>query len=102
VHFDDIMPFYMAVVSAVVFAMIVWVLGLCMTRILKKEALGFGDVKFFAMTGVWLGVGNLAFFCLMAGTFGVVFSVFWKIQRKEAVFPFGPALISALFLLLLT
>lgn len=98
----DVMPFYMAVVSAAVYAVLAWMLGWGMTRVLKKDALGFGDVKFFAMAGIWLGVGNLALFCLLAGLLGIVFSLFWKTKKGEGVFPFGPALMTAMYLILVT
>lgn len=63
----------------------------------KREALGLGDVKFFAASGVWLGtnVDALAAYLLMAGLSGVIIALLWRRVTGEAEFPFGPALIAA-------
>lgn len=86
--------------GAFVYGVLAWVLGATMSRVLKKEALGFGDVKFFAVAGLWLGVSNLAYFAMLSGVLGVVLGLVWKKAGKGEVFPFGPALIIALFVLL--
>lgn len=87
--------------GAILFATFSWGLGAIMSKTLKKEALGFGDVKFFACAGLWLGMMNLAWFCLLGGLFGVVIGLLWKRIMKDDVFPFGPALIVAFYTLLL-
>lgn len=89
--------------SAAIFALFSWVLGKIMTKILRQDALGFGDVKFFAVAGLWLGLANLPVFCILSGFFGAGISI---MQRKVApeeggAFPFGPALIISFYLLLL-
>lgn len=89
------------VAGAVIYAAFIWGLGWIMTLVLKKEALGFGDVKFFAAAGLWLGLSNLAWFCMGAGLIGVTFGLAWQILRKNKVFPFGPSLIASLYVLLL-
>jgi leader peptidase (prepilin peptidase)/N-methyltransferase len=73
-------------------------------KIKKREAMGLGDVKFFAVAGFWLGADPelLAAFLFLAGVFGVVIALFWKKLKKEAEFPFGPALITAFTLCLLS
>ena len=71
-----------------------------MTKILKKDALGFGDVKFFAAAGIWLGIFQLPAFMMLSGALGILFAIAWKIVKKEDVFPFGPALILGFFALL--
>jgi leader peptidase (prepilin peptidase)/N-methyltransferase len=78
-----------------------WALGMAMTKILKKDALGMGDVKFFAAAGLWLGLSNLGLFCIISGVAGIILGLLWKFTRKSAVFPFGPALIAAFYLLLI-
>lgn len=66
----------------------------------KREGLGMGDVKFFAASGMFLGVKYFIPFLFFSGVFGVIFSFFWKKLTKEDEFPFGPALaISMLFCL---
>lgn len=83
------------------FALTAWGVGAAMTRLLKKEALGMGDVKFFGMAGLWLGLTWLPYFMISAGFFGLLTGLFYRIALKKALFPFGPALIIALYVGLL-
>ncbi len=87
--------------GAVFFAGFIWFLGWVVSKALKKEALGFGDVKFFGVAGLWLGIGALAPFALLSGVLGVFLALIWRIFKGQEVFPFGPALIAAFFILLL-
>ena len=87
--------------GALVYMTLAWLLAAGMTKILKKQALGMGDVKFFAVAGLWLGLGDLGIFCILGGIFGVLFGVAWQKIKNEALFPFGPALIVSFFILLL-
>ncbi len=81
------------VLGAGVFAFVSWFLGFVFTKILKKDALGFGDVKFFLVAGVWLGLHSLPEFMIASGVIAIVFALIWRIAFKTEVFPFGPALI---------
>lgn len=74
----------------------------CMA-VLKKDPLGWGDVKFFAAAGFWLGMDPMVFahFLLVSGTLGTLIALVWRKIHKEAEFPFGPALLAALAALLL-
>lgn len=63
-----------------------------------KEGLGFGDVKFFAVAGLWLGLKPFVPFLFFSGLFGVCVGLAWRVAGKGAVFPFGPALALALLL----
>ncbi len=67
----------------------------------KREGLGMGDVKFFAASGMFLGVEAFMPFLFFSGIFGVIFSFFWKKLGGEEEFPFGPALAVAMLLCLL-
>ncbi len=58
----------------------------------KREGLGMGDVKFFAVAGLFLGIDAFAPFMLYSGIIGVLFSIIWKMLGKGEEFPFGPAL----------
>lgn len=79
------------------YAGIVWILGVAVQHILKRDALGFGDVKFFAVAGLWLGAGMLPVFLILSGILGCAFGIFWKKIKQKDIFPFGPALILALY-----
>ncbi len=87
--------------GAVFFALFAWAMGAVMKLALKKEALGFGDVKFFGMAGLWLGVASLPLFLISAGVMGLLWGLAWGVFKKERLFPFGPALILAFYLCLL-
>lgn len=65
--------------------------------VMKKDALGLGDVKFFAAVGIWLGLDPdaMAWFLMLSGLFGVVLALVWRKITREVEFPFGPALICA-------
>lgn len=63
----------------------------------RKEGLGFGDVKFLAMAGLWLGVLPMVPFLFFAGLLGVVLGLVWRAIGQGPIFPFGPALAVSLF-----
>lgn len=94
----SILPY---IYGAFFFAFLSWFIGFAMEKVLKKEALGFGDVKFFCVAGLWLGVEILPYFLMAAGILGVIFALIWQKINKSALFPFGPALIASLYILLL-
>ncbi len=96
--FVDILVYYVA--SALIFSFMLWSVGAIVGRILGKDSLGFGDVKFFGVAGLWLGLDLLPLFMIISGGVAIVLAVIWKYLKNSSVFPFGPALISALFILL--
>src|SRR5690606_8342699 len=87
--------------GALVFAFVIWITGKLMTTILKKEALGFGDVKFFGMAGLWLGLSWLPIFMILSGLSGIIWGTGWRVVTRDPVFPFGPALILSFYSCLL-
>jgi leader peptidase (prepilin peptidase)/N-methyltransferase len=64
-----------------------------------REGLGYGDVKFFAVAGLWLTPLPMVPFLLFSGLFGIAFGILWRLAGKGAIFPFGPSLAAALFVL---
>ncbi|MDX2072800.1 MAG: prepilin peptidase [Alphaproteobacteria bacterium] len=62
-----------------------------------RVMLGFGDVKFFTVAGLWLGLWPLVPFLFLSGVLGVVLGLIWRKLGKGEVFPFGPALALALY-----
>lgn len=92
--FPDVSSFLMTYVAgACAFALVSWGLGFIFSVVLKKEALGFGDVKFFFVAGFWLGVHALPVFMITSGLIAIFFALIWRFFLKSEVFPFGPALI---------
>jgi leader peptidase (prepilin peptidase) / N-methyltransferase len=89
------------IASGLAYAGLAWFLGWFLTKVLKKEALGFGDVKFFLVAGIWLGFAALPYFLILSGFMGIVCALVWKIIYKSEIFPFGPALIISFFALLM-
>lgn len=63
----------------------------------KKEGLGFGDVKFLAVAGLWLGVRPFVPFLFYSGLLGVATGLLWRVLKKGELFPFGPSLAISLF-----
>lgn len=89
------------ILGAVIYAGLLYALGHLIGVILKKEALGFGDVKFLAVAGLWLGLEFLPFYMMCAGALGVLFGVVYQCVYKSKIFPFGPALIISLYICLI-
>jgi leader peptidase (prepilin peptidase)/N-methyltransferase len=66
----------------------------------KQDGLGMGDVKFMAVSGLWLGIDQLSYF-FFAGVFGVITALLWRMVSHDPRFPFGPALALSLVLLVI-
>ncbi len=95
---DLIIPY---VVGAMIYAIVPWGLGVVVTKILKKDSLGMGDVKLFFVAGIWLGLPVLPYFMMISGLLAMVFSLVWRMAVGGEAFPFGPALIVSFYGLLL-
>lgn len=67
----------------------------------KVEAIGIDDVKFFFIAGLALGTSGYLLFMLVSGLCGMIFGSIWQKIKKEATFPFAPAIcFSMLFVML--
>lgn len=82
--------------GALLYPGILWGAGYVVSRLKGKESLGFGDVKFVGMAGIWLGSSYLPFFMMLSGLCGIAWGLAWRLLAKSEIFPFGPALIAAL------
>lgn len=67
----------------------------------KMEAIGIDDIKFFFIAGLLLGSKGFLLFMLFSGIFGVVFGLIWQKIKKEATFPFAPAICASMFTVML-
>lgn len=70
-------------------------------RLRGRDALGLGDVKYFAVAGLWLGPFGLPAFMIVTGGAGIAFALLWRRLGGGREFPFGPALAFGLFICLL-
>jgi leader peptidase (prepilin peptidase)/N-methyltransferase len=91
-----------AILAMAVYASVSWLIGATMRRILQKDALGLGDVKFFGVAGLWLGLGLLPTFMIFSGVLGIGIGLIYQMILKQRYFPFGPALILTFSILLLS
>lgn len=86
------------IISGVAYAACSYVLALLVGKVLDKAAMGMGDVKFFAVAGLWLGMPLLSQFLVLSGLIGVVFGAVYKKWTGNEAFPFGPALIISMII----
>lgn len=98
---DPVHGFLMTLLCAVVYGGIGWALQFGFERITGKEGLGWGDIKIFAVAGLWLGWFMMPIFLLLSSVIGLIVGLTWKHIQKSALFPFGPALILALYVMLI-
>lgn len=89
--------------SALIYGGGMLVLSLLMDHILQKESLGGGDIKLFAVMGLYLGPVASLFALLLACILGLVFVAISAKGREDfqGMIPFGPAIAAATFLMLL-
>ena len=78
----------------------VLLLSLVMDRMLQKESMGGGDIKLFALVGLYLGFYRTVFTLLLSCVLGLLFVLISRRGRGKP-FPFGPAISAAAAVLLL-
>jgi len=71
---------------------VTWAIRIVGTRVFRREAMGFGDVKFLAMIGAFLGWRPACVTMLLACLFGAVIGGAGALFRGTARIPFGPYL----------
>lgn len=83
----------MALVGAILGGGVIYTIGVMGKLIFRKEAMGFGDVKYMAFLGAFLGPTAVAM-ALLVGVFaGALFGIFKFIfVRRMGYVPFGPFL----------
>lgn len=81
-----------SIVGAVSGFLILWLPSFIYYIITKKEGMGGGDLKLFAMIGAFLGAKPLFFILFFSSFFGVVFGLPFILVKKNRDFPmpFGP------------
>lgn len=74
-------------------------MSLAMDRLLKKESLGGGDIKLFAVVGLYLGFMGTLFALLLSCVLGLLCAALTRKRRGEQI-PFGPAIAAATLIML--
>ena len=90
-----------AIISSLTYGVGSYILRAVFMKIMKKEPMGLGDVKFFFVAGLWVGNLLSPVFLLVSGLSGILLSIFWKKVTGKAEFPFGPSLILAFLVCLI-
>ena len=89
------------IIGAVICLAVALVLKYGFLWIMKRDALGWGDIKFLPVVGLWIGYNELPVFFILSGIFGILIGIAWRIIYKNAEYPFGPALAVALLIIIL-
>ncbi|MFC1706482.1 prepilin peptidase [Planctomycetota bacterium] len=71
---------------------VVYVIGVCGKAVFRKEAMGFGDVKYMAMLGGYLGWKGVFLTLLVASLVGAVVGCLIRVFARTSYVPFGPFL----------
>jgi prepilin signal peptidase PulO-like enzyme (type II secretory pathway) len=71
---------------------IVWVVRVVGSAVLRREAMGFGDVTLMAMIGTFLGWQSCLLIFFLAPLAGLVVGVAVLVSRRETEIPYGPFL----------
>ncbi len=93
------MPFFPVIATSIGGALFGWALGALGKWWKKQEALGWGDIKFLAVSGLYIGpdAEAIAQYFFIAGVGGIILALCWRMLGKGERFPFGPSLALALF-----
>ena len=76
-------------------------LVLLLEKILKKEAMGGGDIKLLFLLGLFLDLPESLLLLLFACVIGILFALILNGKESGKAFPFGPALSLAAMLVIL-
>lgn len=90
-----------SLLSALIFGGGLLGISLIMDKVLGRDSLGGGDIKLFAVVGLYLGIVGTLFALLAACVLGLVLNALIKRKDGERAFPFGPAIALAAALMLL-
>ena len=90
-----------SLIAALLFGGGLLAISLVMDKLLGRESLGGGDIKLFAVVGLYLGVVGTLFALLLACVLGLAMNAALKRKDGERAFPFGPAIAVSAALMLL-
>lgn len=89
--------------AGLVFGGGILLISLLMDKLLHKESMGGGDIKLFAVMGVYLGFLPSLFAVILSCFFGLLFALVRRLLpgEREEQFPFGPSIAAATAVVLL-
>ncbi|WP_052189763.1 MULTISPECIES: A24 family peptidase [Xenorhabdus] len=99
---SDVVPIKSAIYGAISGYLYLWVLYWFCRYALKKEGIGYGDLKLTAAIGAWIGIEMIPMLMLLASLSGLLgFVIIWLKRKSYPEFiAFGPYLcFSAIFLM---
>ncbi len=85
-------PLAASLLGAITGAAMIYLTGVLGKIAFKKEAMGFGDVKFMAMIGAFLGWKLIVLNYFIAPFFALGYGLYRKIRYKDDYLPYGPFL----------
>ena len=93
----------LAVLAALGVGAVMLIISIIMDKVLKKESLGGGDIKLFAVLGLYLGFYGSYELVILSCVLGLVFVGIRRLIKPEAFpeFPFGPAIALGGYILLI-
>ncbi|KUJ00333.1 prepilin peptidase [Vibrio sp. MEBiC08052] len=94
------LPLSDAVIGAVAGYLSLWSIYWIFKLLTKKEGMGYGDFKYLAAIGAWIGWQTLPMVILLSSVIGIILGVTLLLIRKQVLtskqsnpsFPFGPSL----------
>lgn len=90
-----------SVLAALTYGGALLLVSLLMDRLMGRDTLGGGDIKLFAVVGLYLGFVGTLFALLLACVTGLIFQALLKRGGGDRAFPFGPSIaLSAAVMLL--
>ncbi len=80
---------------------VIWLLGKAGSAVFRKEAMGFGDVKFLGLIGGVVGPLGAVLTLVLASFLGAVLGLIRKLVTGDSYIPFGPFLAAGAYVVLL-
>lgn len=93
--------FFISLLGGVLGAGSIYFTGVIGKILLKKESMGFGDVKLMALIGVFLGYKYIIFVYFLAPFFGVIYGLYKRIRYKQDYMPYAPFLALAAIIMII-
>ena len=89
--------------SGILLGAVMLLLSLVMDKVLKRDSLGGGDIKLFALMGLYLGYAGSYELIILSCVLGLLFAVIRRLLFPKASkeFPFGPSIALGGYLLLI-